>query len=234
MAEVVNPESDRTDLRAARVAETEVKLLRAAKELFVRDGYASTTLAAVARRAGLSARIVYVRFGSKADLLKRLIDVTIAGDTRDLDITERDWFRIAVTAPTLEERVAAVAAGGRQLMERTGDVIGVAQQAAPVEPMIAAAAQAGREATRDGIRHICDQAAQDGLLPLGTDTSWLADTLGLLAGPETYLLITSTLGWDPDTYQNWYHTTWHRLITAASVPDHGTLRPPGPGTGQIR
>lgn len=229
MTDAVNHESERPDLRAARVADTEQKLLRAAKQLFVRDGYAATTLAAVARHAGLSARIVYVRFGTKADLLKRVVDVTIAGDTQDVTITERSWFQTALTAPTLGERVAAVARGGRELMERTGDVIAVAQQAAPVEPLIAATAQAGRDATRDGIRHICNQAAQDGLLPSGTDIQWLGDTLGLLAGPDTYQLIVATLGWDPDTYQDWYYATWHRLIAAASTPDQhshgGTGRP---------
>jgi hypothetical protein len=108
----------------------------------------------------------------------------------------------------LAERVSAVVSGGRQLMERTSDVIAVAQQAAPIEPLIAAAARAGREATRDGIRLICSEAETDGLLPPGTDVEWLGNTLSLLAGPDAHLLITETLGWNPEAYQDWYHTTW--------------------------
>ena len=218
MTDDVNPQSDKTDLRAARVAATEESLLSAAKELFIRDGYKSTTLTAIARHAGVSARIVYVRFETKAALLKRLIDVTIAGDADDIELVHRPWFELALTAPTLPERIDAIARGTRRLMERAGDVIAVAQQAAPIEPLIAAAEQAGREATRDGIQRICDQALQDGLLPSGTDTLWLADTLGLLAGPDTYLLIVRTLHWNLDAYQDWYVATWTRLISGAGIP----------------
>lgn len=227
----VNRTGANRDLRAARVAETESRILHAAKQLFVRNGYQATTLAAVAELAGVGPRTVYVRFGTKADLLKRLIDVTIAGDTQDIDITERPWFVTASSASTLGERIAAVASGSRQLMERTSDVIAVAQQAEPTEPIIAAAAQAGREATRDGIRRICQQLVADNLLPKGTDVGWLSDTLGLLAGPDTYLLMQRTLGWDPRHYEQWYQLTWTRLVQAASqVP--GSRRTPGNERGR--
>ncbi|MEO7060134.1 MAG: helix-turn-helix domain-containing protein [Lapillicoccus sp.] len=229
MVKGVSRQQPETDLRAARRADTEERLLTAAEELFVRDGYTGTTLAAVAARAGVSARTVYVRFGTKAALLKRLIDVTIGGDTQDLDVTERAWFQTALTAPTLPERIAAIATGGRQLMERTADVMAVAQQAEPMEPLIAAAAQAGREATRDGIRHLCQRAADDGLLPAGTDVTWLGDTLGLLAGPDAYQLIVRTHGWDPDAYQAWYEETWTRL-TRAAMPGAGSPNDETAGT----
>ena len=55
-------------LRAARVADTEERILVAARTLFLRDGYAATTLAAVADAARVGHRTVYVRFGTKAAL----------------------------------------------------------------------------------------------------------------------------------------------------------------------
>ena len=41
----------------------------------------ATTLEAVARRAQVGARTVYLRFGTKAALFKRVVDVAIVGDT---------------------------------------------------------------------------------------------------------------------------------------------------------
>ena len=121
--------------------------------LFLRDGYAATTLAAVADAARVGHRTVYVRFGTKAALLKRVVDVAVAGDTRPIDVASRDWFQTALTAPTLAERIAASASGSASaLMARAGDLIAIAEQAAPAEPDIAAAARAGREGTRDAIR----------------------------------------------------------------------------------
>jgi AcrR family transcriptional regulator len=206
---------DVKSLRAARVADTEERILAAARGLFLRDGYAATTLAAVADAARVGHRTVYVRFGTKAALLKRVVDVAVAGDTRPIDVISRDWFQTALTAATLAERVAACASGSSALMARAGDLIAIAQQAEPVEPAIAAAAQAAREATRDAVRLFCTRLRDDGLLPNGCDVGWLADTASLLSQAQTYLLGRDTLGWTSDQYQHWLASTLDRLIAAA-------------------
>jgi AcrR family transcriptional regulator len=205
-------------LRAARVAETEERILAAARELFVRDGYAATTLTAVADAAGVGHRTVYVRFGTKAELLKRVVDVAIVGDTQDIDVQGRDWYRAALAAPTIEERIELFADGSAALMARAGDVFAVAQQAEPVEPVIADAARAGRAATRDSLRHFFAQMRDDGLLPADADLDWLGDTGGVLAHANTYLLIRETLGWTTGQYRAWLRTSWQRLVTAAAAP----------------
>src|SRR5215468_10547878 len=114
MAKPVKP----AGLRAARVLENEERIVRAAHELFVRDGYAPTTLTAVADAAGVAHRTVYVRFGTKAELLKRVIGVAQAGDTLPVDVQHRDWFQTSLTAPTLAERIEAKASGASELMRR--------------------------------------------------------------------------------------------------------------------
>jgi AcrR family transcriptional regulator len=211
--------SDVKKLRAVRVAETEERILAAARELFVRDGYAATTLSAVADAARVAHRTVYVRFGTKADLLKRVVDVAVAGDTRDVDVQSRDWYQAALAAPTVGERIGLLADGCAALMARAGDVFAVAQQAEPVEPLIAEAARAGRAATRDSLRGFLTKMRDDRLLPAGTDLDWLCDTAGVLGHANTYLLIRETLGWTTDQYRTWLGTTWKRLIAAATTPD---------------
>lgn len=208
---------DVKSLRAARVADTEERILAAARDLFLRDGYAATTLAAVADAARVGHRTVYVRFGTKAALLKRVVDVAVAGDTRPIDVLNRDWFQASLTAPTLPERVAAFASASAGLMGRAGDLIAVAEQAAPVEPAIATAARAGREATRDAVRLFCTRLHDDGLIPPGSDVAWLADTASLLSQAQTFLLGRDTLGWAGGQYQEWLETTLSRLIAGAAA-----------------
>jgi AcrR family transcriptional regulator len=203
-------------LRARRIADTEERLVQAATRLFVRDGYAATTLAAVASTAGVAPRTVYLRFGTKAALLKRAVDVALVGDTLPIDVAGRDWARAAMTAPALAERIAAVARGSRDLFDRAGPLLMVAAQAEPTEPEIAAAAQAGREATRDLIRTFWRTAADDGLLVPAADVDWLGDTTAVLAAADTYLHITRVLPWDPDQYEQWIITTWTRLAASAT------------------
>lgn len=218
MTSDVNPPASGGTLREAQTALTEQRIVAAATELFLADGYVATTLEAVARQARVGARTVYVRFGTKAALFKRVVDVAIVGDTEPVAVLGRDWMQQALTAPTLAERLAASAAAGRQIMERTGALFGVAQQAAAVEPLIAAFWQQGRSQLRYGQEVFWTRLAEDGLLPAGTDLAWLIDTASVISAAETYLLVTRMFGWGLDAYQEWLGLTLSRLVTPGDGP----------------
>jgi len=208
----VNPAGALPSLRQAQVAHTEQRILAAATELFLEGGYLATTLEAVARRAQVGARTVYLRFGTKAALFKRVIDVAVAGDTEPVDVLGRDWMQPALSAPTAAERIAASAAASRQIMQRTGALFAVAQQAAAVEPLVAGFWQQGREQTRHAFAVFWTRMAEDGLLGPAADLAWLTDTTSILAAAETYLLITRTTGWDLDEYERWLIRTFSQLM----------------------
>lgn len=215
------PAKKSSPLWDARKAETEQKIIDAATRLFTTDGYAATSLAAVADAAQVGSRTVYLRFGSKAELLKRAIDVAIVGDTRHLDVTHRDWFEQATTAPTLHERIDAYTRGTAALMARAAALIAVAAQAEASEPLIAEAGAAGRAATQQHIAGIWRAMHADGLLHPDVDLDWIIATTGPLGQAETYTLIIRTLGWDTDTYRTWLYDTW---LHCASTPSH-PIRP---------
>jgi hypothetical protein len=118
-----------------------------------------------------------------------------------------------MTAPTLAERIAAGAGIGRQIMQRTGALFAVAQQAAAVEPLIAGFWQEGREQSRHAQEVFWTRLADDGLLPPDIDLTWLIDTASVMASAETYLLVSRMLRWDLDAYQDWLTVTWTRLLT---------------------
>jgi AcrR family transcriptional regulator len=204
------------DRRAARRVATEAQLIAAATELFEARGYAATTLADVADRAGLAARTVYLHFTTKAELLRRCIGTAIVGDTDSAPLAAREWMTAAMTAPTLDDRIGQMAAVTARLMDRTGSLLDVARQAAAVEPEIAAAAQAGRDDTRRTLLEFWQRAAADGLLPARADLDWLSETATLLAQADTYLLVRATTGWDVDVYERWLADTWHRLVRGST------------------
>lgn len=197
----------------ARSARTEQRVIAAATELFLAHGYQGTTLTAVAQAAGVAPRTVYVRFGTKADLLKRVADVAVVGVTARIDLAHRDWAITAMTAPTLQQRLAAHAAGARSMMERLAPLLAVAAQAEPTEPAIAATAQAAREATLAEIGAAWRKMRADGLMHPDTDLDWVIATTSLLAHAETYVLMTRTLRWSPEQYQAWLYRTWLHFAT---------------------
>src|ERR1700752_1713721 len=74
----------REQARARRLA-----VVLAARNLFERDGFRPTTIAAIAAHAGVSAESVYKGFGSKAALAKAVFDLVIAGDDEPVPVGER-------------------------------------------------------------------------------------------------------------------------------------------------
>jgi AcrR family transcriptional regulator len=202
-------------LRAARVAETQQRILEAARVLFVRDGYHATTLTAVADRAGVGHRTVYVRFGTKVALLRRVVDVAVAGDTDERTVAERDWYQAALTGPTLAERIETLTQGTTELLERAGDLFEVVLQAQAAEPELAEAFQKGRADTRKLLQRFVRGARTDGLLAAVADPVWQEETVALAGQAETYLLLRRTTGWSHAQYRGWLRHTLEELLAGA-------------------
>ncbi|MBI4953083.1 MAG: TetR/AcrR family transcriptional regulator [Myxococcales bacterium] len=59
---------------AAAPSETERRILAAALDLFAERGYAATTTAAIAKRAGVAEKTLFARFGTKDRLYGRILD----------------------------------------------------------------------------------------------------------------------------------------------------------------
>lgn len=208
-----------------QVARTETRVVAAATRLFLERGYIATTLVDVAEAADVGERTIYVRFGSKALLFKRVVDVAIVGDTAPIDVLSRDWMQLAFTETTLDGRIRALAAAGRQILERTGALFAVAQQAAAVEPLVEEFWQQGREQSRRNQQMVWTRMGDDGLLPPACDPAWTADTASILTSPETYLLITRMMGWDMDTYEAWLVAGLHHMSNGSGRTSNAPIPP---------
>jgi AcrR family transcriptional regulator len=76
-------------------------VLDAAGELLLQRGYRATTIKQIAARAQVSPEMIYQAFGSKRGLVKRLYDVTIAGDDDEIPLGDRAQIQQALAAPSL-------------------------------------------------------------------------------------------------------------------------------------
>ncbi|MFD7846255.1 hypothetical protein ACFV4K_25350 [Nocardia sp. NPDC059764] len=82
------------------------------------------------------------------------------------------------------------------------------------EPVIA---EAARAATQQHVAELWQRMRADGLLHPEADVDWIIGIVGPLAQADTYNLMVSTLGLDPDGYEQWLHGTWMRLATTPST-----------------
>src|SRR5215217_5506474 len=112
--EQVKRRYDATSRRAAAAA-TRERICVAAEGLLLRDGYACTTIRAVAKAAGVAEATVYVAFANKAALL----DAVILRAVRDNPSEGLD--AIAAAAP--QDILGRLAVSHAALMERAGRLI---------------------------------------------------------------------------------------------------------------
>ena len=89
----------RSELRSQQADQTRARVAQAAAGLFVRDGYAATSINAVARAAGVSAQTVYNIFGTKAAVLKAAYDIALVGDADPVPLAERADVRALYADP---------------------------------------------------------------------------------------------------------------------------------------
>jgi AcrR family transcriptional regulator len=79
-------------LRQQQAGQTRDLVLAAAAELFERSGWAGTTVAAIARHAGVAVETVYSGFGSKKQLLRAVVDFAVVGDAAPVPLAAREVF----------------------------------------------------------------------------------------------------------------------------------------------
>src|SRR5438477_6268216 len=94
MAERVNPKrAYNSPRRQEQAASTRRSMLEAAQRLFESQGYAATTMEAIATEAGVALKTVYVAFATKSGLLRALWDLLLKGDEVEAAVADRPWYR---------------------------------------------------------------------------------------------------------------------------------------------
>jgi AcrR family transcriptional regulator len=205
--ELREPTSSRgydSPLRREQARETQRRIVAAAYRLLLDQGYAATTMAAVAARAGVSPQTVYKAFGTKAALVKRVYDVTLAGDDEPVPLAERDDVRAAYEGRDPRAVLDWYAELGRTLLVRL----------APLLTVILAGARTGEPelvelvATMNGERLVgttmCARRLEElGALRADLTLDQARDLIWTLNSLEVWDLLVQQRGWTPEAYRDW-------------------------------
>jgi AcrR family transcriptional regulator len=183
---------DATARRAAAAA-TRDRICAAAEELFVSDGYARTSIRAVAKAAAVAEATIYLSFPGKASLL----DAVIVRGTRDNSSEGLD----AIAAAPPEEILRRFASANAVLMARAGRLIALGESASLMDTELRPLRERAHRNLRAAFRVIADRLDAAGLLRAGAQEA--ADTLYAIAGESTYLRMTEGAGLSSDDYANW-------------------------------
>jgi AcrR family transcriptional regulator len=186
--------------REAAALQTRRTIRDAAETLFLRDGYARTSMKAIAAQAGVSEKTMYLTYATKATLLRRVIEVAVRGDEAPATLAERPDWRAIVRGPS-EEAFARFAALNAALMARTAPIIALAEAAAETEPALAEDRALAHATARTDLLALAAELKQRGALATDISEQHAADTLyALAADVSPYLRLTRDCGWTDRRY----------------------------------
>ncbi len=191
-------------LRTEQARATRRVILDAARALFLEQGYVTTTMHAIARKARVSPATVYKTFVTKASLVEALVDVSITGDDAAVPILNRQWVQDMRDEPNPRKRLRILARNGRMILERRASVDEVLRVAAAADADVASLYEQGKAQRLRGQRELLRIAGLNG--------AGAADTLYAIGSPEVFRLLTVDRGWSPDRFERWYAETLLRLL----------------------
>ena len=204
MAERVKPKrSYDSPRRREQAAATRLAILEAAHDLFVRDGYGPTTMAAVAAEARVALKTVYVAFATKAGLLRALWNLRLRGGDEEVPIAQQRLYRDVLEAPHPEDQLRLNAQNSREGKLRVAALAEVIRTAAPLEPDIGALWDRINTEYHANQRAIVESVATKGALRDGLDVERATDILWTLNHPGTWQLLVVQQGWSPEEYERW-------------------------------
>lgn len=190
-------------LRREQAEATRRRTLEAAQRLFERDGYAATTMAAVAEEAGVSLKTVYLAFETKSGLLRALWHLLLRGDEEADPVGERPWFRAVLAEPDPERKLRLNVHNAKLVRDRIGGILKVLRDAAPTEPEIAELWARIQSEYYENQRAIVEDLYKRRALRRGLGVDRGADLLWTLNHPDVYLRLVGERGWTPDDHEKW-------------------------------
>ncbi len=203
MSEPVKGKTAAGQRRESRTRQTRSRIIETSLELFIANGYANTTVQAIAHAADVAPATVYQAFGTKHALLAAALDITIAGDDTPVEVLQRDWVNDARNEHDTRRQLRLIVHGASHIAARTAPLKHVLRDAAATEP-------AARQLIRDdhNRRHRTQQGLVDLLIEYrrlrpGIDREHAVDTFFALVNSTMYELLVTQHGWTLSQWQTW-------------------------------
>jgi AcrR family transcriptional regulator len=197
--------------RERQARQTREQIVGAARRLFARDGFAKTTVEAIAREAGVSAQTVYASVGSKRGIVLALLDrMEIEGGNEELR-------RELAASKDPRWQLRAIVRFNRRLFERGRDVLDVVM-ATRADADVEAFGRAGEARRREGQARWVRAWAEAGVLRPDLDEGSAADVLWALTGPELYWLFAVNSGWSGSKFEEWLFGTLESQLFGETSP----------------
>ena len=166
-----------------------------AQDLFLAQGYATTTIEAIAERAGVAVSTVYSIFGSKRGILRAIREAWHEGSN-----IREVAYGTPVDSESLD-RLTQLAEATRRQWETGSAILAIYKGAAAADPEAAAELASALAGRREGLHVFVDSIAPH--LRPGLSVARATAIVRALSLPELYDELVTHAGWTPEEYEGW-------------------------------
>jgi AcrR family transcriptional regulator len=202
--------------RRAAAAQTRRSVLLAARELFARQGYAATSVAAIAAAAGVSVDTVYAAVGRKPEVLLAVHDLEL-GEGDAVPAEERSCVVAVRAAEGAAAKIRTYADALGRLLPRTVPLLDALRAAAADDEGCRRTWEALRERRATNMRLFAADLRATGEVRDDLDDADVAHLVWSMNGPEYFTLVTSR-GATPTDYAELVADVWTRTLLRRGEP----------------
>lgn len=203
--------ANRLTHRQRQALATQQLVVDAARLLFLEQGYAATSIADIAREAGVAVSTVYSIFGNKRGILRAIREVWHQTSR------QRDFRQEALAHADPAERFDLMAHLTRRQWETGAETVRIYQSAGAADPEAAAELQQALGGRRAGQRQFVEASAA--MLRPGLSVERAAALLHALTLFEVYHDLVTESGWTPDEYEAWLAGMLRGQLLGDPLPD---------------
>jgi len=184
--------------RQAQARQNRRAVLAAARSRFLEQGYAATTLAAVATDAGVSVETIYKAFGGKPGMVRAIYQRGLVGQQPIPAYQRADELRERETDPrTIMRNWGTIAS---EVGSVVSPIARLVRAAAASDPDMAALLKANNDVRERRARHHARFLKRRGYLREGVSLAQATDILWTCTSDELYDLLVTQRGWSPPQF----------------------------------
>jgi AcrR family transcriptional regulator len=210
-------------LRREQAAATRERILRAAQELFERDGYTSTSMAKIASNAGVSLKTLYLVFQTKSGLLRGVWHRVLRGEHDTVSVGGQRWYREVLDEPDPVRQLRLNMRNSIMVKTRAAALLEVIRSAAATDPEIRELWERIEAEFHENQRTIVESLADKRALAGDLDVSEAADILWALNHPALYALLVGERGWSSERYEKWLGDVLCNQLLGPETPAAGPM-----------
>jgi AcrR family transcriptional regulator len=184
--------------RAEQARQTRAAVTSAAQRLFLRDGFAATTIAAIAAEAGVSAETIYKAFSGKPGLVRAICEQALAGEGPIPAETRSDHLQ--ASEPDPRKIIRGWGRLSAEIAPLVSPILLLLRAAALTDPQMASLRGEIEASRLTRMIRNARTLADGGHLRAGITTEHAGEIMWTYSSPELYELLVVSRRWPPQEY----------------------------------